>query len=328
MRRLLIPPTLAPVGRDGVPAGPIGTLAGRTMGTTWSVRFVEAPGLDRDDLHRRILVELARLVAQLSHWEPDSALCRFNRAPAGSRLVLPEALLTVLQAACEVAERTGGAYDPTLGALVDLWGFGPPGSIADPPTPLAVIAARARCGWRRLALDRDTRSVLQPGGLQLDLSAIAKGYAVDCLSALLLAAGAAHHLVEIGGELRGVGLKPSREPWWVVLETPDAESSETVVALHGLSVATSGDYRRCFTKGGRHYGHSLDPMSGAPTTNGMIAATVLHASCMLADAYATALMVLGPESGLRLAAEAGLAARILSTGATEIRSPAFDRLLA
>ena len=332
MRRLLIPPTLAPVGRDGVPAGPIGTLAGRTMGTTWSVRFVEAPGLERDDLHRRILVELARLVAQLSHWEPDSALCRFNRAPAGSRHRLPDALFTVLAATCAVAERTGGACDPTLGALVDLWGFGPPGGIARPPTSDAVAAARALCGWQRLALDPETRTALQPGGLQLDLSAIAKGYAVDCVSDLLLGAGVAHHLVEIGGELRGAGLKPGREPWWVALEAPPASpAAETVVALHDLSVATSGEYRRYVDLAGRRLGHSLDPATGEPIANAAFAATVLHASCMLADAYATALLVLGPGRGLELAAEAGLAARILSveaSGAREATSPAFDRLLA
>ncbi|MER2265961.1 FAD:protein FMN transferase [Methylobacterium oxalidis] len=308
MRRVLIPATVAPIGPGGAPAGPIEPLEGRTMGTTWTVRLAGAQG-QGETLRPVIEAELDRLVAELSHWEPDSALCRFNRAEAGSRIVLPEALFTVLTAACAIAEDSGGALDPTLGALVDLWGFGPPGPVREPPSPAAVSGARARTGYGRLALDPETRSAFQPGGLRLDLSAIAKGYAVDRISDLLAARGLGHHLVEIGGELRGRGLKPSREPWWVALE--GEADAQTVVAVHDLSVATSGEYRRFFEYGGRRFGHSLDPGSGLPVAGRLVAASVLHPSCMMADGLATALMALGPKAGPAFAADRGLAARFL-----------------
>ncbi|GJE44378.1 FAD:protein FMN transferase [Methylobacterium soli] len=333
MRRALIPATLAPIGRDGATSGSIVNLAGRIMGTTWSVRFVSPTGSGVGELRGHIQIELARLVAQLSHWEPDSALCRFNRVPPGTRQVLPDDLFAVLLQACDVAACSDGAFDPTLGPLVDLWGFGPPGAVADPPVPEAVAAARERVGWTRLALDRESRSAHQPGGLQLDLSAIAKGYAVDRISDLLAARGITNHLVEIGGELRGRGVKPDRTPWWVALEAlPGAGGSldEIVVALHELSAATSGDYRRVLDAGGRRYGHSLDPRTGYPIDNGLIQVTVLHPSCMLADAAATALMALGPEPALEAATRHGLATRLVVTegsGVSEQFSPAARRML-
>ncbi len=300
------------------------------MGTTWSVSFVPPP--DRDVAHLRdlIQVELGRLNAQLSHWEPDSALCRFNRAPAGSRQPLPDALFTVLATACLIAEASGGAYDPTLGALVDLWGFGPPGPVEKPPAAEAIASALARTGWSELALDSATRSAVQPGGLQLDLSGIAKGYAVDVLSELLTAQGARNHLVEIGGELRGRGLKPNRNPWWVALEPLGLEADEIVVALHDLSVATSGDYRRALNLGGRLVGHTFDPRQGHPVETRLLGVTVIHASCMVADALATALMVLGSERGSAFARANHLACCIRSVGSEgsiDIFSPAAEHML-
>ncbi|WP_336489905.1 FAD:protein FMN transferase [Methylobacterium nigriterrae] len=333
MRRVLIPATLAPIGPGHAARGSIETLSGRVMGTTWSVRFVAPPGLDAQVLRSLIQIEFGRLMAQLSHWEPDSALCRFNRVPAGTRQVLPDDLFAVLLQACDVAACSEGAFDPTLGALIDLWGFGPPGPIPTLPEPAAVAAARASGGWERLALDPETRSACQPGGLQLDLSAIAKGYSVDRISDLLAGQGIASHLVEIGGELRGRGVKPDRSSWWVALEAPPealGSVDEIVVALHDLSAATSGDYHRFLDRGDRRYGHSLDPRTGFPIENGLFSVTVLHASCMLADAAATALMVLGPEPALAAATRHGLAARLVvrQGGAlAEQLSPVAARML-
>lgn len=246
-------------------------------------------------------------------WRSDSALCRFNRAPAGTWQTLPPALSEVLTAALRIAEQTEGAFDPTLGALVDLWGFGPPGPVTTPPEHDVLAAARAQAGWQRLTFDRANRQACQPGGLQLDLSGIAKGYAVDRLSALLAALGRPDHLVEIGGELRGSGLKPDGTAWWVALEAPTARTPEVVAALYGLSAATSGEYRRAFVHAGRRFGHTLDASNATPISNGLAAVTVLHPSCMLADAYATALLALGPERGPSMAAELSLDARFLAT---------------
>ncbi|KQP51480.1 FAD:protein FMN transferase [Methylobacterium sp. Leaf108] len=327
MRRLLIPEILAPIGPDAFPAGPVERVGGRIMGTTWSVSVVTRRPGEGAAVRDAVVVELARLVAQLSHWEPESALCKFNRAPAGSRHVLPDDLFRVLEAACAVARASRGAHDPTLGALVDLWGFGPPGPVAQPPDEAVIAAARARCGWRRLALDGENRSALQPGGLRLDLSGSAKGHAVDAISDLLAARGFAHHLVEIGGELRGRGLKPDRQPWWVALEAP-AGTTETVAALHDLAIATSGDHRRARDLGGRRIGHTLDGRTGRPLETGLTAATVLHASCLMADAWATAVMVLGPEHGRALAEAQGLACLTASGAGWDWISPAARRMLA
>lgn len=326
MRRVLVPPIAAPA--LAIPRGPVETLRGETMGTSWSVRVV---GGAAAALRPAIEDLLARLVADLSHWEPSSALCRFNRALTGSWQDLPPALAEILGVALGIAERTGGAFDPTLGALVDLWGFGPPGPVGAPPEPEALARARARSGWHRLRLDRAGCRALQPGGLQLDLSGIAKGYAVDRLSALLAASGRPDHLVEIGGELRGSGLKPDGQPWWVALEAPAARDAQVVAALHGSSLATSGEYRRNFVHAGRRFGHTLGGHDSEPISNGLIAVTVLHPSCMQADAYATALLALGPQRGPALAAEMDLAARFVLShehGGSEIMTASMIHMLA
>jgi thiamine biosynthesis lipoprotein len=159
--------------------------------------------------------------------------------------------------------------------------------------------------------------VFQPGGVTLDLSSIAKGFAVDKVSASLHAHGIHNHLVEIGGELNGQGIKPDGSPWWVALESfPKGDGRErahdAVVALHGLAIATSGDHVRFFEQGGERFSHTIDPRSGYPVVHALTSVTVLHRSCMQADALATALFVLGPEEGFNFAAHHNVAARLVS----------------
>ncbi len=321
----LEPRVLVPLRIEGEPPAlgqPVHTLAGETMGTTWSVRVVGPSGLRPGPIEAVIARVCDEVIAQMSHWVADSTLSRFNRAPAGSVQTLPEAFATVLEAALRVASASGGAYDPTAGALVALWGFGPSGPTATaprhdapdfrPPTPEA--CARVHGGWQSLQWDRDARAVTQPGGAMLDLSAIAKGFAVDRVSAALAALGLPDHLVEIGGELRGCGLKPEGQPWWVDLEPPAADCGLAPVrlALHGLAVATSGDYRKCFTDAdGQRRSHTIDPRSRRPVEHGLALATVVHDSAMWADGWSTALMVLGPDEGLALAEQLGLAALLI-----------------
>lgn len=311
MRHVLLPPTLDGLGPS---VGEVVALQGETMGTSWSLRYVSPTDIARDHVQPLVQARLDALVGEMSTWDSCSDLCRYNAAAAGTWCALPQDFFTVLSAALALAAQTEGAYDPTAGELVNLWGFGPQGSVAAPPSPTALAEVRARTGWQRLRLDASTWSALQPGGVQLDLSAIAKGFAVDAVSDVLNILGIAHHLVEIGGELRGQGLKPDGQPWWVQLEVPAAPGlplPEMVVALHGLAIATSGDYRQGFTHQGRHYSHTLDPRSGHPVQHDLAAVTVLHASGMQADALATALVVLGPETGLAYAERQGIAARFV-----------------
>jgi thiamine biosynthesis lipoprotein len=320
------------------PTSLIWDFAGETMGTTWSARLVPPAGPDRKTFQDAIEAELARIIALFSHWEPRSELARFNAAPPGF-WAISEPFWTLLNQALDLADDTNGAVDPTLGALVDLWGFGPPGPRplngfgTGPSTPLdeEIIAARALTGWGRLRLNRDARAVQQLGGIKLDLSGIAKGHAVDRVSEALTALGAANHLVEIGGELRGQGVKPDGRPWWVELQqAPGAPAPRTVAALFDLAVATSGDWVRSYEAYGQTYSHTIDGRTGRPVENGVASVTVLADTAMYADAMATALTVMGPEEGPAFAEAMNIAAAFVvrgEDGLTETVTPAFKAML-
>jgi len=301
------------------------------MGTTWTARVVVADEEVLPQLRAAIETALAGVVAEMSDWEPNSDISRFNRAPAGSWHELPPAFFAVLDHALALAAATDGAYDPTAGRLVDLWGFGPTPALGRPPSEADIAAARATAGWQRITLDAARRAALQPGGLRLDLSSIAKGYGVDAAAAALRTAGVAHFLVEVGGELLGAGLKPDRTPWWVEIEAPPGAAMIPIVAaLHGLAIATSGNYRRFFDADGQRFAHTLDPRTGRPVDNRLASVAVLHPSCMAADAMATALTVLGPEVGLSFASLRGVAAHFVVEDAgrfSERMTPALAAML-
>ncbi len=185
-------------------------------------------------------------------------------------------------------------------------------------------------GGAVMRLDHERQAALQPGGVQLDLSSIAKGFAVDLVSETLSKRGVTDHLIEIGGELRGSGVKSDGSPWWVALEHDDGEADDTIVALHGLSIATSGDARRHIKDGDRRLSHTLDPRTGWPVSDRLTSVTVFDLSCMKADALATALTVLGPDEGYHFAVARDIAARFImreATGQQEKMTPAFAAML-
>ena len=294
------------------------TAAGTSMGTSWSARLMLPPGADGAVLEAALQAELDEIVAQMSHWEPDSLLARYNAAPAGSWHELPPQFFEVADYALRVFEDSGGAYDPAGGQLVNLWGFGSSRRYDQAgfhaPDAIAIGTVLAQRAAGQPTLDRAARRLLQPGGVLLDFSSVAKGYAVDCMARCLEQRSVRHYMVEAGGELRGAGTKANGEPWWVEIEgVPDADSTgaQAVVALHGLAIATSGDYRRYFQYGARRAAHTLDPRSGYPVVNGIASVTVLASTCMAADALSTALTVLGPDQGLAFAETRGIAARFL-----------------
>ena len=337
MHRVLIPVALSASPPSPIPLGRVRQWAGETMGTTWSVSAVLAPGQQADiqaeAIEPGIRAVLDGVIAQMSNWSETSDLSRFNHAAADSWVTLPADCFKVLQAALQTARDSGGAYDPTAGPLVDLWGFGPAGRRTAAPSVDDVMRVRERCGWQRLDIDADRRRVRQPGGVSLDFCAIAKGFAVDAVSRHLHAQGLAHHLVEIGGELRGQGLKPDGMPWWVELESPAGDGmapARTLIVLLGLSVATSGDYRRYFEQDGQRFAHTIDPRTGYPAAHALASVTVIHRDCMLADALSTALTVLGPQAGMAFAQRQALAARFLvrtPSGFDELATPAFAAML-
>lgn len=295
-------------------------LGGATMGTRWQVKLAASAGLDVDFIGRAIERRLDQLVSEMSHWLPDSLISRLNRAPPGRWTMLPPDFATVIAAALDVAVASGGAFDPALGKLVDLWGYGPQRSAAA-PTAEAIAAAVQTGGWRQLAFDAPARRLQRRADVRLDLSGIAKGYAVDCLAAVVAEHGVGHSLVEIGGEFVGRGIRPDGDPWWVDLETPGALALPLRLALHQLAVATSGDYVR-----GRH---TIDPRTGEPVGHALLV-SVVHRSAMLADAWATALSVAEPTEMKALAEANDLAARALirqPEGLVEWFSPALSRML-
>ncbi len=329
--RVLIPPMTGAPERP--PSDLIWSLSGETMGTTWSVRLVPPPGAAQGDFAAAVEEELARIVAVFSPWEADSEISRFNAAPAGT-WALSDDFWALLTQALDLADDVSGAVDPSLGALVDLWGFGPPGprSVLLPlPSDEEVEAARAVSGWQKLRLHREAQAAIQIGGMKLDFSGIAKGHAVDRVSDRLSALGATSHLVEIGGELKGRGVKPDAQPWWVEIEAvAGSPAPRTVAALVDLAMATSGEGRRAFPHEGRLYSHTLDGATGRPVDNGLAQVTVFDASAMRADALATALTVLGPIEGPELAEALGLAAHFTERtpdGLIERMTPAFAAML-
>lgn len=300
---------------DRDPARRVAVLSGETMGTGWSVRFAAPPGVETEVVKAAIEARLDTIIVQMSHWRSDSIISAYNRALRGNWTCLPPDFDTVMVTALDIAWRSGGAFDPTIGRTVDLRGFGP-----DPAQrthdEAAIASVHGQAGWHRLR--HENSRLLQPGGLALDLSGIAKGHAVDVVANCLSEQGIAHALVEIGGELVGRGVRPDGDPWWVDLEDPPGiELPPLRIALHGLAVATSGDYRRG--------AHSIDPRSGRSIANGLHSVSVIAASAMVADAWATALTVLGIEEGLALAAREGLAARFVDT--REHLSPALAEML-
>ena len=264
------------------------------MGTSWSLKAYAAPEVAGEALRAAIEANFAHCIALFSTWEPSSFIRAFNRAPAGARLAAEKDFLFVLREALRMADITDGAFDPGLLAEVNRRGFGPGGDLQSGP-PRA---------WAAIALDET--GVTQPGGVALDLSAIAKGFAVDCMAAAAAEAGCAALLAEIGGEFVGAGVKPDGAPFWVAIEDTMGAASPFRVAMCGLALASSGDlWRRAGADGATH----IVRAESARNLHGDLACvSVIADSCMNADAWATALYAAGDEQGERLADAHGIAA--------------------
>jgi len=321
-----------------VTAATLRRLQGRTMGTTWSVVASLPPTASADALQQGIQAALDQVDGQMSTYKPESDLSRFNRAPAGSWQTLPPAFFAVLRHALQLAKDSDGAYDPTVGPLVNLWGFGPDQRPRQPPTAQAIAAARARVGWWKLQLDEPRRRVRQPGGVWLDLSAVAKGYGVDQVARYLQHQGVRAYLVEVGGELRAHGRKPGGSAWRVGIERPDAAAGAVAdegelidtITLDERAIATSGDYRHVFEDGGRYYSHHIDPRSGQPVPHEVASVSVLADTCMAADPLGTTLSVMGAARGMAWARARGLAVLMVvrtPQGFEQRLSPAFAAMV-
>lgn len=307
---------------------------GATMGTTYTVKVVvpEMTQAEQAATRDAIRAALDAVDGSMSTYKPDSELSRFNRDGAVEPFKLSAATISVFLLAQEVSEATGGAFDVTVGPFVNAWGFGPV-KRASPPTDAELASIRERVGYRQLSIDAKAQTIAKARpDIYADLSAIAKGYGVDQAARALDARGLQRYMVEVGGEVRVKGRNAAGKPWQVGIERPDGttQRAHLVVPLTNMSMATSGDYRNYFEKDGRRYSHEIDPTTGYPIGHRLAAVTVLAPDCALADAYATALLVLGPEKGYALAARKGLAAFFIvrrpDGSFAERQTPAFAAL--
>ncbi len=304
---------------------------GPIMGTTYSVKLVGA--FEAEELlafEAGIEAALNEVNALMSTYDPESELSRFNALDSTAAFQVSPPTAEVVRIAQTVSEQTGGAFDITVGPIVNAYGFGPE-ERTEAPTEEELAALYDRVGYEKLTLEEGTLRKAQPD-LYVDLSAVAKGYAVDAVAAYLEQQGVNDYLVEVGGEMRARGLNGSGDVWRVGIEKPMAEgrAMQRAVSLADAALATSGDYRNFYLVDGEPVSHTIDPRTGRPARHPLTAVSVVHEACAWADAYATALMVLGPEAGPAFAEQHDLAALFLVREGDELReilSPAMDALL-
>lgn len=276
------------------------TLGGRTMGTAWTLRAdADVQSTRQIDLQQ----QLDTWESILSHWRPDSALSRFNSSTSTDWIAAPAELIEVVELAQQIGRDTDHALDITMAPLVDLWGFGAKGKRDSPPTAAEIAAAKAKCGWQHLQTRHDPPALRKSRpDLQINVSAVAEGWALDKIAKHLESIGTARFLLEIGGEVL------ARGEWRVGIQTPGAPPGEAaqILQLKDQSIATSGVYRQNFTAEGKQRSHILDPRTGRPIEHHLASVSVIHSSGAQADGYATALLVLGPEQGRQIAQKLGL----------------------
>ncbi|WP_394147571.1 FAD:protein FMN transferase [Shewanella atlantica] len=289
------------------------SLSGSTMGTTYHIKVVPNEQLPEANLlQAEIDLALEKVNDQMSTYRPDSELSRFNRMSHEETVTISKDTASVIAEGIHLYKVTGGALDITLGPLVNLWGFGPDKRPTKLPSEASIAEAKAKTGIEYLHLDGTKLSKTNPD-LYVDLSSIAKGFGVDIVAAVLDKYRVPGYLVEVGGELSVFGQKMDGSPWRVAIEQPDVDNREIqqVITPGDMAVATSGDYRNYYEEEGRQFSHLIDPRDGFPIDHRLASVTVLHKQSMVADGYATAMMVMGTQASLELAKQEGLAIMLI-----------------
>lgn len=272
------------------------------MGTQYHISITlhtDSPKDSKDHLKKQIDHLLVEINQQMSTYINDSEISQFNRYAQIDWFPVSNDFAFVTQAALDISQQTKGAFDITVSPFIDLWGFGSKTQYT-PPSKEQLINLMPYVGYRHLKINKTQNSLQKDTEkLRIDLSAIAKGFAVDKISQFLKHKGYKNHLVEIGGEVRATGKNTANKDWQIAIEQPGAgeEKVNRILTLRDKAVATSGDYRNYFIKDNIRYSHTIDPKTGAPVKHNLASVTVLHESTMYADAYATALMVMGEIDG-------------------------------
>lgn len=308
-------------------------LVGNTMGTQYSIKIAD-PGVDLPTLEPEIAAAFADVNGMMSTYMPESEISRFNTARSTSWQQVSDAFCLSVEKAQEISAETGGAFDITVGPVVNLWGFGPGAMVDEPPTDEAIAAAMSVVGYDKLHTDCAMPALRKDvAELMIDMSAFGKGFAADRIASLLDEKGFRNYLVEVGGELQLRGYNIKNEKWAIGIEMPltDQRRPHTRVLVTNTALATSGDYRNFFVSNGQRFSHTIDTRTGRPVTHNLASVTVLDSLGYRADALATAMLVMGPEAGLRFAEAEDLAVLFLirtEEGFDELTTPAFDRLRA
>ncbi|MDH3719475.1 MAG: FAD:protein FMN transferase [Planctomycetota bacterium] len=307
------------------------------MGTSWQVTLPRCENRsDMSAVQQKISDKLEQIESQMSHWRVDSLVSQFNQNRSTEPSQITRELATVIREAQRIHRLSKGAFDITSATLVDLWGFGPSGRQPGIPTDEQIQTCLADVDSALLVVSETTTNTFmltkQHPDVQIDLSALAKGYAIDVVAECLNAQSFESYLIELGGELRARGNNHWGKPWQVGLEQPDSQTIGRIrrtVALRDRAIATSGSYRN-FTRDADEsavtYTHILDPRSGRPVSHGLVSVSVIEATALRADALATALMVLGPQQGYELAVQENVAATFVSRsqeGLVERSTPAL-----
>lgn len=307
-------------------------LSGRTMGTTYSVKYLQKEGIVDSATVQAEIDRLLELVNdQMSTYRKTSELSQFNQQTTSQPFTVSLDTATVIAEAIRLSELTNGALDVTVGPLVNLWGFGPEARQDVVPSDTELEARRAIIGIDHLSLN-DTQLTKDIPELYVDLSTIAKGWGVDKVAEYLQQLGSEDYLVEIGGELRLKGENKEGVAWRIAIEKPstDERTIQEIIEPGDMGLATSGDYRNYFERDGIRYSHIINPETGKPINHKVVSVSVLDPSCMTADGLATGFMVLGAEKALELANRENIPMFMVvktDDGFEEIASEAFKPYL-
>lgn len=309
-------------------------LSGATMGTTYNVTLVSLGEIENTEVLQTEIDETLRQLNQhVSTYIPNSEINELKKTALNQWVDISKPMEEVLSTSVIVSQWSSGAFDVTLRPLIDLWGFGPTKGHDQVPDDRAINRALVNVGYQHLKLDTQAHKLLRSAAVDLDFSAVAKGYGVDQIALLLERHGITNYLVEIGGELRLRGRNAKGKSWTIAVERPQASLTQQVykaISLTDIAMATSGDYRNYFEQNGQRYSHTIDPRTGRPITHNLASVTVLHASAAMADALATAFSVMGVEPARLLANSQGIAALFIiktEAGFSELASDAFKPYL-
>lgn len=302
------------------------------MGTHYTVKISHTDESVLKSARESVSEVLNKIDSMMSTYKPDSELSRFNQHQSTEPFKVSREMIEIFQAAREVSEATNGAFDITVGPIVNAWGFGPEKKTA-PPSDSEIAALLPRVGYKMVSVDAAASTIRKErNDIYCDLSGIAQGYAADEVAKLLDELGILNYMIDISGEFRTRGVNERGEQWQIGIERPDApeRTAQLVVPLSNMALATSGDYRNYREENGVRLSHEINPATGKPVQHKLASATIVIDRCTLADAYATALMVLGPEKALALANEKELAVYLLvrngSGGFDELKSKKFTAI--